>query len=400
MNSKSRLAVVVSHPIQYYAPLFRTLARRCELEVFYAFQPSPDQLGAVDFGKAFSWDVDLLEGYSSTFLTNVSTRPGTSDSAGCDTPEIGRHLRDGNFDAVLIFGWYLKSYRQALLAAKRHGLPALVRGDSNLAMPASPVKRLAKAIANPPFLRLFDRALYVGERSRAFYRHYRYPDCRLFFSPHCVDNDWFAARTKPAERQRMREELGIADDAFVVLFAGKLIKRKRPLDAVKALAMCQTQGRKVALLVAGSGVLENAIRTEAQAAGLPHYMLGFCNQTEMPPAYAASDVLILPSDGSETWGLVANEAMACGKPVIVSDACGCAPDLAADGAAGRMVAVGDVAGLAAAIVSVMDDPPTQWAIAERIAHYSLDSAADGVLQALETLPRRHRPLKPVGNGSC
>ncbi|GGD49816.1 glycosyltransferase [Erythrobacter arachoides] len=387
MSGKPRLAVVVSHPIQYYAPLFRTLAQRCDLQVFYAFQPSPDQLGAVDFGKAFAWDVDLLDGYASTFMTNVSTRPGTDDFGGCDTPDVGRHLRAGQFDAVLIFGWYLKSYRQALMAAKRQGLPALVRGDSNLAMPASPVKRLVKAMVNPPFLRLFDRALYVGERSRAFYRHYRFPDRRLFFSPHCVDNDWFAARATRAERQRMRAQMGIAEDAFVVLFAGKLVERKRPLDAVRALAMCRAQGRKVELLVAGSGVLEQAIRAEAQAGDLPHYMLGFCNQTQMPPAYAAADVLVLPSDGSETWGLVANEAMACGTPVIVSDACGCAPDLAADGSAGRVVPLGDVEGLAAAIASVMDDPPTQQAIAERIARYSLDRAADGVMQAVRSLPQ-------------
>lgn len=385
MSSQLRLAIVVSHPIQYYAPLFRTLAERCEIEVFYAFQPDADQLGSAGFGSSFEWDIDLLAGYRSTFMTNVSDHPNTDRFGGCDTPEIGNRLREGSFDAALIFGWYLKTHLQALWAAKRLRIPVMVRGDSNLAMPKSLPRRLAKAILNPAFLRVFDRALYVGERSRDFYRHYRYPEERLFFSPHCVDNAWFAARATPIERLNLRRELGISDGTFVVLFAGKLVGRKRPLDAVAALAACRETGKPVELLVAGSGELDQDIRIAARDAGLPLHMLGFRNQTQMPAVYAAADALVLPSDGNETWGLVANEALASGIPVIVSDACGCAPDLAADSEAGRMFALGDIDGLKKAIISIMEAPPSSQSIAHRIARYSLERAADGIENALESV---------------
>jgi glycosyltransferase involved in cell wall biosynthesis len=381
-----RLAVVVSHPVQYYAPMFRALAARCDLHVFYGQQLTPEQQGADGFGAAFTWDVDLLSGYASTTLHNLSRTPGTESFANCDTPEIGGRLREGYFDCVLVMGWYLKCYIQASLAAKLLHLPVLVRGDSHLETKRSSVKRSVKAVINPVFLRLFDAALYVGQKSRAFYEHYRYPAHRLFFSPHCVDNDWFAARATAEARARIRGSRGIGPETFVVLLAGKLVSLKRPLDVIAAAAFCRAQGRRVEVMVAGSGELDGEMRARADLASVPLHMLGFCNQTEMPPAYAAADALVLPSDG-ETWGLVANEALACGRPVIVSDACGCAPDLAADGTAGRIVPLGDLEALADAIASMIDQPPCALDIRARAERYSVARAVDGIIDGADAVRR-------------
>ena len=126
----SRLAICTSHPIQYYAPLFRELAGRTEIEVFYAHSATPKDQADAGFGRAFEWDVDLLSGYPHRFLTNVAARPGVDHFGGCDTPEIGARLSEGAFDAVLVLGWNLKSSIQAILAAKRLRLPVLIRGDS------------------------------------------------------------------------------------------------------------------------------------------------------------------------------------------------------------------------------------------------------------------------------
>lgn len=151
------------------------------------------------------WDVDLTGGYAYSFLTNVSRNPNASHFSGCDTPEITRRLRHSRFDALLAMGWHLKWFLQGLLAAKRVGLPVIVRGDSHLATPRSSIKRFGKALLYPPFLRLFDGALYdgalyVGQRSRAYYEHYHYPQTRLFFSRHRVDTNWFSDRATAASR--------------------------------------------------------------------------------------------------------------------------------------------------------------------------------------------------------
>lgn len=390
------LAILASHPVQYYAPLFRRLAKQVDITVFFAHRATPEQQAAAGFGTAFNWDVDLLEGYKHVFLTNVARQPGTYHFAGCDTPEIGKRLREGRFDALLTMGWNLKSYVQGVYAARCIHIPVLVRGDSHLQTPRSVLKRFVKGLVYPVGLRQFDAALYVGARNRAYFEHYHYPQDRLFFSPHCVDNDWFADRATANARAALRNECGIPGDAFVVLFAGKLVPFKRPLDIVFATAKCRAEGLPVEILVAGSGELEAQIIEEAQRNNVPLHMLGFQNQTQMPAAYAAADSLVLPSDSRETWGLVVNEALACGRPVIVSNVCGCVPDLAADDGVGRSFATGDVNSLAGALGKLLREPPSLQRIADVAAKYNLDAAAGGVCEALAevcTIKSHHNPSK-------
>src|SRR5262249_12654884 len=158
------------------------------------------------------------------------------------------------------------------------GIPTLARGDSQLPTPRSVVKRAAKAVLYPPFLRLFDSALYVGQRSQSYWIHYRYPETRLFFSPHCVDVDWFAARATEAARAVLRDQLGIGIDTKILLFSGKLMKFKRPGDLVHTAAQLRRGGRCVVVMIAGSGPLESELGAAARATGVPLHLLGFCNQ--------------------------------------------------------------------------------------------------------------------------
>jgi len=376
-----RLAVVASHPIQYHAPLFRELARQINLTVFFAHRATPADQAHAGFGVEFDWDIDLLSQYEHVFLRNIARKPGLDAFPGCDTPDIGTRLAEGHFDAVLVMGWHLKSFVQALVAAKRLGMPVLSRGDSQLRTQRSALKKAAKAFAYPAFLRLFDAGLYVGERSRAYWRRYGYPSSRLFFSPHCVDAQWFAVRATTEARTALRARLGLAPDAKVALFAGKLVPMKRPLDLVASAARLRHKRRELALLVAGSGPLQDEIAVRARLEGVTLHHLGFCNQSEMPAVYAAADVLVLTSEASETFGLVANEALACGRPVVLSDAVGAAPDLAADGSAGRVYPMGDIAALALALDEILLRPPTYEAMAARSARYSLAAAVDGIVRA-------------------
>jgi glycosyltransferase involved in cell wall biosynthesis len=378
-----RLAILASHPIQYHAPLFREVARRLDCHVYYAHKATPHQQAASGFGTAFDWDVDLTAGFAHSFLANVARYPDANRFGGCDTPEILSRLKEGRFDALLVLGWNLKCFLQGLFAAKRIGLPVMVRGDSHLTTPRPSIKRVGKAVVYPPFLRLFDAALYVGQRSRAYYAHYGYPASRLFFSPHCVDAEWFAARATRSARQALRARLGIGDETKILLFAGKLVPFKRPLDLIAAAAWLRSKGHQSEVMVAGDGELRAQMTSAALASEVPIHVLGFCNQTEMPAAYAAADCLILPSDGRETWGLVANEALACGLPVIISDACGCAPDLAGDRQAGLTFAMADVHDLASAIATLITAPPSSESIAATSGRFTLRAAADGIARAAE-----------------
>lgn len=383
-----RLAVLASHPIQYYGPLFRELAKSVDLYVFFAHRATAQQQAAAGFGTAFEWDVDLTSGYEHSFLTNVSKAPGVDHFGGCDTPEIGKRLTDGKFDALLVSGWFLKTFLQGIWAAKRLGLPVLIRGDSQLETPRPGPKRWLKELAYPPFLRSFDAALYVGQRSRAYYEHYRYPKARLFSSPHCVDTGWFASRAGPKARAELRGRLGIGEAEKVALFAGKLVPFKRPLDAVEICAAASAQGAPVRLLVAGSGELEAALSDRARALKAPCDLLGFQNQSLMPAAYSAADALILPSDGHETWGLVCNEALACGAPLLVSDAAGCVDDLTGEGLGGLSYRMGDITDAAEKLVRLLRKPPAQADLVALSDRHGLAAAAAGVVRALRWLHDR------------
>ncbi|MPZ32112.1 MAG: glycosyltransferase [Rhodospirillales bacterium] len=371
-----RIGFLVSHPIQYYAPIFRELARRCDLTVYFAHRQTPEQQARAGFGVAFDWDVDLLSGYDSRFLVNVARQPSTDRFAGCDTPGIADEIARSRFDGFVVAGWALRSYWQAARACRRLGVPVLARGDSQLGSQRNSAVRIAKALAFSHLLRRFDGFLYVGQRNREYLLHYGVPAQRLFFSPHCVDNDAFAAASGGIHRPQGRRH---------VLFVGKLIGRKHPADLLHAVA--RLRDKPVRIAFAGAGELESRLRKIAAASAVHADFMGFVNQSELPAVYASADVLVLPSDGQETWGLVVNEAMACGIPAIVSDAVGCGPDLIEPGRTGATFPLGDVAALASAIENVVsfDAELTRRHLAAKMALYSPARAAAAVVDATTTL---------------
>lgn len=378
----TRIGFLVSHPIQYYAPLFRELARRCDLTVLFSHRQTAEQQARAGFGVAFEWNVDLLSGYESRFLTNVAREPSTDRYRGCDTPGVADEIARGKYDAFIVPGWALRSYSQAVEACRRLRVPVLVRGDSQLGG-RNIALRLAKAVLFPHLLRRFDGFLYVGQRNREYLLHYGAPPHRMFFSPACVDNDAFAKAS--AEARRLAAATSTPERPRRVLFAGKLIARKRPADLVQAVA--KLQDRTVELVFAGSGALEPTLRKIAAEADVRANFLGFINQSELPAVYASADVLALPSEYDETWGLVVNEAMACGVPAVVSEGVGCGPDLIEPGMTGATFPLGDVAALAAAIEGTLslDPETTRRHLVAKMALYSPASAAQAIVDAATTL---------------
>jgi glycosyltransferase involved in cell wall biosynthesis len=393
MVVRPRLAIVTSHAIQYQIPLFRVLARALDLHVFFAQRQSPGQQADAGFGVAFEWDLDLFEGYEHTFLANRARLPSTQSYSGCDTPEIGQHIESGRFDAVMTMGWYLKSYVQAVRACKRLGLPVMVRGDSTLQAQKSIVIRAAKATVFPSLIRRFDAFLVVGKRSKSYLERYGVTEDRMFWSPHAVDNDRFAAGVREACHTRNvdREDLECQPDEFVVLFVGRFVSFKRPLDMVAALSSIGKEGIRVRGVFVGSGQLGEEIRLASKRFNVPIALVGFKNQSELPAIYAAADILILPSSGQETWGLVVNEAMACGTPAIVSSDVGCTDDLIEAGETGYQYPVGDVDALARSIrklLPISGSDRVRRALEQKMSAYSLDRAVDGIVEAAHH-DRRH-----------
>jgi len=386
MGRRIRLGCLVTHPVQYFSPMFRRLALEpdVELTVFFAYRPTPQDQG-VGFGVAFEWDVDLLSGFVSRFLHNVAAEPSASSFNGCDTPEIASVIADERFDAFLVMGWHAKSYWQAMRACWATGTPVLVRGDSQLTGSRRSIRSLVRLITHRRFIPRFSACLAVGARSEAYFRYYGAR--RVVRSPHFVDNERFARGAAAADTLGIRRAWGVPDGAVVAGFVGKLVPKKRPLDLIEAVA---ASGRRdVHVVYVGDGELRESCRAAAQRLSIPTTFAGFQNQSQLPSAYAALDVLVLPSDARETWGLVVNEAMACGKPALVSSAVGCTPDLIIEGRTGYSFPVGDVRELGARLTACAVDPQHRArlgaAAKAHVAAYSASAAAGGVLEAMSFL---------------
>ncbi len=387
-----KLVVVESHPIQYKAPLFRLLAAdpRFDLTVLYAMIPDQLQQGE-GFGVSFVWDIPLLSGYKYEVLENRSANPSVLHFRGCDTPGIAAVLEELKPDAVLVNGWVVKSCIQALQASRKLGIPCLVRCEANLLRPRAWWKHVIHRL----LLSRFQAYLYIGSANADFYRFHRRPSDRLFFAPYAVDNAWFQreAESRVNRRGALRSSYGIGTDAVTFLFCGKLEEKKRPADIFYALGSLPVAVRDRAhVLVVGDGPLRQSLESLASECGLRTTFAGFHNQSRLPDAYAASDVLVLPSDSGETWGLVVNEAMASGRPAVVSRAAGCSADLVVEGKTGYSYECGDTTALSDVMNRYLECPAlaTEQGVAARnqISRYDFDRICDGLAAALDRTVRR------------
>ena len=388
-----RLAILSTHPIQYHAHWFRALAARPDLDlsVFYCYSASPADQAQAGFGVEFDWDIPLLEGYRYTFLDGGSRKPG--NFFALDAPGIGDMLAREKVDAVLVNGWHYKAAWQTIFACWKTRIPVMVRSDSQLASPRSPLKRLLKHPLYRSFIPRFDACLAVGIRSRDYYLHYGARPERIFLVPHVVP-DHFMAAAGEAELRRplLRRQWGFPDEDVVFLFAGKFIENKRPMDFLRALEAAASQEPRMAGLMVGDGPVRAACEEFVSSRKLRVHLTGFLNQSQIVDAYVAADCLVLTS--RETWGMVVNEAMSCSRPAVVSDAVGCVPDLVRDGRSGAVFPLGDVEALSHTLVALARDPARVQAMGEcaraGLQPYSLDAAVRGLIDAVEavTLSRR------------
>ena len=386
-----RLAILSTHPIQYYAPIFRLLAQQEGLEskVFYGWKGATERVHDPGFGAAIAWDIPLLGGYEHEFVPNVARNPGTNHLRGIDLPELTARITAWQPDALLVFGWAWKAH----LAALRHfkgRMPILFRGDSTLLDERPGLRTMARRLWLRWVYSHVATALYVGTRNREYYEAHGLKPAQLVFAPHAIENERFMQDSGglEAKAEAWRVSVGISPEQVVFLFAGKLEPKKAPEFLLKTFSQLRGSGPGLPVLVfCGSGLLEPALR---QAAGPGVHFLGFRNQSEMPWVYRAGDVLVLPSRGpGETWGLALNEAMACGRAVVASDHVGAAVDLVQQGRTGWIFAADN----AASLTSVLRDALAQGRSGLRvmgqqaIQHISSWSPArqvEGIIQGVKS----------------
>jgi glycosyltransferase involved in cell wall biosynthesis len=379
-----RLAIVLSHPTQYYSPWFRWLAAQGHLtvRVFYLWDFGVTARHDPGFGATFKWDVDLLSGYEHEFVPNAARDPGTHHFRGLNNPTLKLRLAAWGPDAVLLFGYKFLTHLRLIL---RSPWPLIFRGDSHLLGQPSPAW-LKKILLTRLYAR-FAAITYVGQANRAYFRAFGVPESKLFFAPHCVDQAHFTPTAElRAAAARLRDQLGLTGHR-IVLFAGKLVPAKQPRALLKAFLQIQSPG--TALVFVGEGEERSALTAlAAQHSTAAVRFLPFANQSEMPVRYLLADIFVLPSRGFyETWGLAVNEAMHLGVPCLVSDRVGCQQDLVTDGETGWVFRADSADQLRGALGRALADTSAQAdrlsrQASARAAGYSYAAAAAGLEAAV------------------
>ncbi|MCX5892544.1 MAG: glycosyltransferase family 4 protein [Deltaproteobacteria bacterium] len=391
-----RLAYLVTHPIQYQAPLLRRLAREpgIDLTVFFCSDFSAKQFLDPTFGRVIEWDVPLLEGYRYEILPALGDRDRVSFFRPLSYG-LAKRLREGGFQVLWIHGYNRWFHWLAMWSAKRLGLKVLIRDEATLiSAPRSYGKRLLKQGFFAGLGRLADGFLAIGSLNKAYYRHYGLAEERIFAVPYAVDNAFFQAGAERAagRREELRRELGLEAGRPVILFVSKIEPRKRPADLLAAYIKLLQSGAVAGppyLLFVGDGEQRGPLEEVVRQMQLdPVRFLGFKNQSELPAYYDLCEVLVLPSV-FEPWGLVVNEVMNAGRAVIVSDQVGCGPDLVRNGENGYIFPAGDRAALAELLRKVLAEPAVWRAMGARsreiISQWSFAEDLSGLRQALSAV---------------
>lgn len=394
-----RLAVLQSHPIQYFAPLFRRLAQEAEIEltVFFCSRQGVESYTDEGFGRQVQWDIPLLEGYNHKFLPNLNRDNSVGGFTSLVNPSIVTELARGNYDALLVHGHAYATNIIAILAAKVLGVPVLMRGETHLLLQRSPLKRLLRRPVMSFFYRKLCRVcLPIGTLNHEFYRYHNVGSYRLFLVPYSVDNDYFinTSRHWAALKSQVRAELGLPRDKSLVLYASKLSARKRPMDLLLAYEKLRANGTEAALAFVGSGEEEEALSSYVEQHRVPDvYFFGFRNQSELPKFYGIADVFVLPSE-NEPWGLVINEVMCAGIPVVATSEIGAVRDLVQHGQNGFIYQSADIEALTAHISTLIGDAELRKKMGEQslllMNNWNFERCVQGFNLAMRSLRKDRR----------
>jgi glycosyltransferase involved in cell wall biosynthesis len=400
-----RLAYLVSHPIQYQAPLLRRIAQEpdIDLTVLFGSDFSVRNYRDEGFGVDVAWDTPLLDGYHHRFLKPLRdtgslsfTSPLSRDLWQCLRQPGGRPA----FDALWVHGYATLNSLQGILAAYALGIPVLLRAESWLGdRERGPARLVAKSAFFAALRPAIAAVLPIGSANVEYWARSLGPTIPQFLMPYAVDNPWFASRAAAATSTQpdLRRELNLDPHRPLILFASKLQTRKNAADLIEAYrAFIANRSPEATpyLVIVGDGEERSRLEDLCRAHNLTDVRFaGFRNQTELPRFFDLADVFVLPSR-HEPWGLIVNEAMSAACPVIVSTDVGCHPDLVTS-ANGCVFPVGDIRALTACLQTVFATPETArsmgLAAQRRMATWSFQEDVAGLRAALAHTTRKLRP---------
>lgn len=381
-----KILIFATHPIQYQVPIYRELSKHLDLIVVYLLKQTKKGQADAGFGVEFEWDVPLTEGYEFEYLNNLSKTPSSSVYNGIvlDNNELKTLFDNEKPTAIIVHGWFPKGMKQVIDYAYQNNITSFCRGDSTLLMTSNPLKKWVKEIYIRTILRKINYFLYVGKENKKYYQHYGIQENRLFPAFHCINTPFF-------QGQFLNKKEANDSSVIHIGFAGKFIEKKQPLLLLEAVNQSKYKSI-IQLLFIGDGPLRNDIESFTIEHQLKTLITGFLNQSEIvQKGYHLIDVLVLPSNQNETWGLVVNEVMTGGMPCIVSNRVGCHSDLIEEGKTGYVFESNSTESLTQKIDAFIEKKLAGYDfkpdVLAKIEDYSLENTVKGYLESLRHYKR-------------
>lgn len=385
------MSYYLSHPIQYFTPLLRQLDQVFDLHVFYFSDASIRGNRDVGFNRNIKWDIPLLEGHSYSFLKNISGKKSlTNKFWDVVNPGVLGSMRKKSSSIIMLNGWSYFSDLLAIFSAKMMGRQVWLRAENPLNQELQKGKmtlRVKKLLFKHLLFPCVNKFLYIGEENKLFFQYYGVPASKFVYTPYAVDNKAFRqAKESFGSKGGLKRSLGLPQDHQLILFCGKFIDKKRPMDLLKAFAMLDF--RSVALVMVGDGPLMKMVDAFLKEHNLKNVFLpGFVNQSAIAQYYAAADLFVMCSGVGETWGLAVNEAMNFSLPVIVSKTCGCSRDLVHENKNGFLFEEGDTAGLKKYLQTLLENDKLRQEFGrnslEIIDSYTIEHIVRNLRQAVD-----------------
>jgi glycosyltransferase involved in cell wall biosynthesis len=389
--AKTKLAVVITHPIQHFAPWFKEIAndRSVQLRVFYCTDWGATDYVDPEFGRVLHWDIPLLEGYPHEFLP-IKRRPERMSFWQVDNPSVAQRLEAYEPDVLMVFGYAIRTSWRATAWAKRRRKPVLLISDSSLRGRKNVYTRMPQEVLVRKFYSNVDAAFSVGDDNRAFHISYGLPTERIY--PGGLPIDGLRIQAGASGASAARNKIGVASHESVVLFIGKMVGHKRPEDLLKAAV--QLSSPSTWFVFIGDGPLLEPLREAAVAEGLEKVrFLGFINQSEIPAFIGASDILAVTSE-LDRHPLVVTEGACAGLAIVCSDRLGCIgpADTAQPGVNALVYECGRPEALAAALDSLLGNKKRLTEMQRNSVRIGMSQdvrpLADALVVAVEDLVRK------------
>jgi len=375
---KRRLVILTEIISPYRIPLFNDLARHAEvdLHVIFLAENDPTLRQWQVYKKEIQFSYQVLPSWRKRIgKYNLLLNRGLARALAASAPDV-----------ILCGGYNYVASWQSLGWARRRKVPFFLWSESN----AQDLRRGHAVVEflKSEFLRRCSGFVVPGRAAREYLVDNKVKEAVIFTAPNAVDNDLFASLAAAARKNAAthRQELVLPERYF--LFAGRLVREKGVFELLSAYAkLDESLRRQIGLVFVGDGTSRQQL--EAQAASISPGVIrfaGFAQREQLAIYYALAEILVLPTY-ADTWGLVVNEAMACGLPVILSRAAGCASELIRENWNGLLVTPRDVSSLTLAMRSVADQPDLCAAMgansAQHILRYSPEEWSRGIMRMVE-----------------